>query len=635
MNRCFQSRLSSTSRKLPSSQPSSQLSPPSTLNCSNKTNHSKPIETLEESIDDGLNCCSIDINTIPLICGTLDHRASNHSTRRSDPKIRSKSFPSIMITTTARSSMLMMLLMIIVILYQIPKCLSFRPYNYYAPHQYPETGPLSYNFPLIKAFRGELTPNNMLSQATQLCEGALIGPSSLVVYQHYLYTGTIGGGIYRCNLETGNATRIVKVANELCRTKYWDASLCGRPLGIRVDRSGNLYFIDAYLGLHQISFYGNSQQRLRVKRLLSPDQIGSRFMTHLALDEGGGANGGIVFYITIASTRHDLNEWPRMILEPDRSGRVIRFDIDLNQTEVLMQGLWYPSSVQLSDDRTSILVVEFTARRVVRHYIRGPQRGKTETWIQNLPGEGEHLIRSLDKYQETYWLPVVNARNVSSPSMIDWLSDKPWIRDEIMQNFTALGQKIETLGSKWSNSNLERLGFRLKNLHFFYDEALANDYGMVLELDANGRLLGSLHSIDGTNHRLSEVVEGPTENPYERVLYIGSYVNPFILKLTIPNFTQDYQQKNKQHSSTSSTSSSKMNENGVDFSLLPYGTTRRAITATIDGNQIDDVDLYPNANKPFILTTNSNGHQPPNGLGSNLRRLRSTAKESSRYSSST
>ncbi|KAH9497473.1 hypothetical protein DERF_013465 [Dermatophagoides farinae] len=461
----------------------------------------------------------------------------------------------------------------------------FRPYNYYAPHQYPETGPLSYNFPLIKAFRGELTPNNMLSQATHLCEGALMGPSSLVVYQHYLYTGTIGGGIYRCNLETGNATRIVKVANELCRTKYWDASLCGRPLGIRVDRSGNLYFIDAYLGLHQISFYGANQQRLRVKRLLSPDQVGSRYMTHLALDEGGGTNGGIVFYITIASTRHDLNEWPRMILEPDRSGRVVRFDMDLNQTEVLMQGLWYPSSVQLSDDRTSILVVEFTARRVVRHYIRGPQRGKTETWIQNLPGEGEHLIRSLDKYQETYWLPVVNARNVSSPSMIDWLSDKPWIREEIMQNFTALGQKIEMLGSKWSNSNLERLGFRLKNLHFFYDEAISNDYGMVLELDSNGRLLGSLHSIDGSNFRLSEVVEGPTENPYERVLYIGSYTNPYILKLTIPNFTQDYQQKNKQI-----TSNNKVTENGVDFSLLPYGSTRRAIATNLDGTNTISLD---------------------------------------------
>lgn len=165
-----------------------------------------------------------------------------------------------------------------------------------------------------------------------------------------------------------------------------------------------------------------------------------------------------------------------------------------------------------------------------------------------------------------------------------------------MQNFTALGQKIEVLGSKWANSNLEKLGFRLKNLHFFYDEAMSNDYGLILELDANGRLLGSLHSIDGTNFRLSEVVEGPTENPYERVLYMGSYVNPYILKLSIPNFTQDYQQKQKQQSSFGKNAStitdghnhgnhknSGHNENGVDFSMLPYAT-RRAISAAGSGD---------------------------------------------------
>ena len=137
---------------------------------------------------------------------------------------------------------------------------------------------------------------------------------------------------------------------------------------------------------------------------------------------------------------------------------------------------------------------------------------------------------------------------------------------------------------------------------------MSNDYGLVLELDANGRLLGSLHSMDGINHRLSEVVEGPTENPYERVLYMGSYVNQYILKLTIPNFTQDYQQKQKQLHQTKPATTS--HENGVDFSLLPY-SGRRAIAAETEDD--DDNDIYP-------------------GLGGNRRRLR---KETQRYSSST
>lgn len=284
---------------------------------------------------------------------------------------------------------------------------------------------------------------------------------------------------------------------------------------------------------------------------------------------------------------------------------------------MIVTQFWW-SSLPLDESFDIIFEVRTNKDSVSNFEFSGPQRGKTETWIQNLPGEGEHLIRSLDKYQETYWLPVVNARNVSSPSMIDWLSDKPWIREEIMQNFTALGQKIEMLGSKWTNPNLERLGFRLKNLHFFYDEALTNDYGMVLELDANGRLLGSLHSMDGANFRLSEVVEGPTENPYERVLYIGSYVNPYILKLTIPNFTQDYQQKQKQNTPPSvKVNAAGGGENGgVDFSLLPYSVAggRRAIS-------VESLDTDADEENAIFV-----------GTGANRRRLR---KETARYSSST
>jgi hypothetical protein len=149
------------------------------------------------------------------------------------------------------------------------------------------------------------------------------------------------------------------------------------------------------------------------------------------------------------------------------------------------------------------------------------------------------LIRSGDKHHETYWLPIVNARNVSNPSLIDWLSDKPWLRQEILDKYTEIGNNIEDLGKKWKNEKLERLGFSLKTGSQFYTQSVANNYGMILEMDANGKILGSLHSIDGANSFISEAVEGPSDSPYERVLYIGSFGYPYILRLTIPNFSQD------------------------------------------------------------------------------------------------
>ena len=221
---------------------------------------------------------------------------------------------------------------------------------------------------MVKDFSGVLTPNNILSRATKICENGIIGPTSLAIHKHYIYTGTAGGGVYRCDLRTGNATRIVKVANDLCKTKYWDISLCGRALGIRADRKGTVYFVDSYLGLHEVVFYGN---KVQVNRLLTLEETNGKYMSHLVIDEGSGDNGGNVFYITIASTKRDLNQWPAMILEPDRSGTVIKFDADTKKVETLMHGLWYPKSIELTDDRNSLLVSEFTARRIVKHHIKG------------------------------------------------------------------------------------------------------------------------------------------------------------------------------------------------------------------------------------------------------------------------
>ncbi|CAG2102611.1 unnamed protein product [Medioppia subpectinata] len=395
----------------------------------------------------------------------------------------------------------------------------------------PTNTPALDNFPIRV-----LTPNNILSRATKICENGIVGPTSLAIHKHYIYTGTAGGGVYRCDLRSGNATRIVKVANDLCKSKAWDISLCGRALGIRTDKKGTVFFVDAYLGLHEVLFVGN---KVQVNRLLTLEETGGKYMGHLAIDEGSGTNGGNVIYITIASTKRDLNQWPAMIIEPDRTGTVIKYDADTKKVENLMQGLWYPTSVEITDDRNALLVAEFTARRVVKHYIKGKDKGKTETWAENLPGESDHLIRSLEKHHETYWMPIINARNVSNPNLIDWMSDKPWLRQELLDKYTDIGNSIEELGKKEKNDRLEKLGFSMKTGSQFYTQNVANNYGLILEIDANGKILGSIHSTDGANSFISEAVEGPSDNPYERVLYIGSFSYPYILKLTIPNFSQD------------------------------------------------------------------------------------------------
>lgn len=166
-------------------------------------------------------------------------------------------------------------------------------------------------------------------------------------------------------------------------------------------------------------------------------------------------------------------------------------------------------------------------------YFLGPKKGTSEVWVENLPGESDHLIRSADKTKETYWMPIVNARNQSKPNLLDFMSDKPYLRKELLDLYFKLGSRVEQLGQEYQSEQLERLGFQMKTSLQFYQQNIGNNYGLILELDANGNILGSLHSVAGVNSFISEALEGESDSPNERVLYIGSFGYPYILKLVI------------------------------------------------------------------------------------------------------
>ncbi|KAH7646847.1 strictosidine synthase domain containing protein [Dermatophagoides farinae] len=391
--------------------------------------------------------------------------------------------------------------------------------------------PVTYKFDLPDSFSGALEPNNLLAGATRMFEGQIIGPTSLAIHKDFIYAGTAGGAVWRGNLRTGNATRIAKINNDMCEKKSWDSSLCGRPLGVRVDGNGVLYFVDAYLGLHSIHF--DQDDRVQLTPLLSVEQVGGKYMGHLVLDEGAGTNGGHMVYITIASAKRDLTQWTAMVIEPDTTGFVVQYDTGNGQYSIIWDKLWYPTSIEITDDRTALLVAEFSSRKVLKYYIKGTKKGASEIWVENLPGESDHLIRSADKTKETYWMPIVNARNQSKPNLLDFMSDKPYLRKELLDIYAKMGSRIEQLGQEYQNEQLERLGFQMKTSLQFYQQNVGNNYGLILELDANGNILGSLHSVAGVNSFISEALEGESDSPNERVLYIGSFGYPYILKLVI------------------------------------------------------------------------------------------------------
>lgn len=95
-----------------------------------------------------------------------------------------------------------------------------------------------------------------------------------------------------------------------------------------------------------------------------------------------------------------------------------------------------------------------------------------------------------------------------------------------------IGTSLDMVGSTLGVEYLRDIGYQLRSLLPFVK--MARPYGMILEMDSNGRIINSLHSPDYKTTLLSEVREVPQkEGSRQRILYLGSVMNPYIGKLVI------------------------------------------------------------------------------------------------------
>jgi sugar lactone lactonase YvrE len=74
------------------------------------------------------------------------------------------------------------------------------------------------------------------------------------------------------------------------------------------------------------------------------------------------------------------------IMEHGGHGRLLEYDPATRQAKTLLSGLNFANGVAVSHDQTYVLVTETGSYRVIRYWIAGPNRGKSEPIIENLPG---------------------------------------------------------------------------------------------------------------------------------------------------------------------------------------------------------------------------------------------------------
>jgi sugar lactone lactonase YvrE len=303
------------------------------------------------------------------------------------------------------------------------------------------------------ALSAAMQPNYKLLKAELLAAGKVFGPEDIDVDSE--------GRIY-AGTQDGKIIRIGK--NNQVETF---ANTGGRPLGLHFDATGKLIVCDAWKGLLSIDKNGKIT-------VLSTQAAGKpfNFTDDLDIDSKG------IIYFTDAS-RFNPTDYMLDALEAKPHGRLLSYNPATKQTKELARDLYFANGVALSREEDFLLINETFRYRIMRYWLKGPKTGQTEIFLDNLPGFPDGISSNR---KGIFWLAMPTLRN----PLLDALHSKPWLK-----NFLA---KLP----KWTLPKPQ-------------------NYGLVVALDEQGTILGSLHDQSGTH--LKEITSAQQVGDY---LYLGS-----------------------------------------------------------------------------------------------------------------
>ncbi|EGC35446.1 hypothetical protein DICPUDRAFT_152261 [Dictyostelium purpureum] len=178
----------------------------------------------------------------------------------------------------------------------------------------------------------------------------------------------------------------------MSKTKY----LCtaGRPLGVTVDNEDNVIIADALKGLLKydiktkdlliLTSSANGKKLTFVNDVVvaKNDMIYFSNSNPIApfLDKNGDYNTHVPSFYAIMG----------MI----RGGQLLSYNPKTKETKVLMDGIAYANGVTLDPKQESVFVAECAGSKLYRYWISGEKAGKSEVFIDNLPGFPDGINQS-------------------------------------------------------------------------------------------------------------------------------------------------------------------------------------------------------------------------------------------------
>ncbi|KAL8211213.1 hypothetical protein R6Q57_005650 [Mikania cordata] len=224
------------------------------------------------------------------------------------------------------------------------------------------------------------TNPRMLRGSEKIGEGQLLGPEDIVFDPklRVIYTSCDDGWIKRVTV------------NDLMVENWVNTG--GRPLGLALGYSGEVYVADAFKGILKITEDGAIEA-------LTDEAKGVKFGT---TDAVAVAKDGVL-YFTDASWKYELHNFVLDILEGRPYGRFMSYDPSTKETKVIARDLYYANGVEMSPDQHFVIFCETVMLRCKRYYTQGEKAGFIDIFVDRLPGMPDNIRYDGEGH---YWIAI-------------------------------------------------------------------------------------------------------------------------------------------------------------------------------------------------------------------------------------
>ena len=282
------------------------------------------------------------------------------------------------------------------------------------------------------------------------------------------------------------------------------AHIGGAPLGLHFDGDWNLHVCVSGMGLYMIR-PDREVVKLCDETNRSRLSIIDDSRMRLADDMDFAPDGKI--YFSEATIRYDVTDWATDALEGRGNGRIICHDPKTGSTRTVLARRMFPNGICMTGDGCSLFFAETWAGRISRYWFQGPQKGRVQPIIVDMPGYPDNIRRASDGH---FWVAMLGMRTPA----LDIAMKMPGFRRRMAQRVAF---------EEWMYPNINTGGvvkFDLtgKVLQTLWDEAGAAHPSITSIREHKGFLyLGGIF-----NNRLGRIrLDGADPTFNDRDLYFG------------------------------------------------------------------------------------------------------------------